>query len=172
MDLTSAIEAKSDQLNSDDLISGPRTFTITDVRGGNSEQPVDVHLAEFPRPWKPGLSMRRVLVLAWGKDSDAYIGKRITLYRDASIRFGPEAVGGIRVSHMSGIKRMKIALTVTRGKKAPFVVEPLPDSAPTSKPVSEEAVARIAELRAEYKTADPERREQIVAEVKALEASE
>jgi hypothetical protein len=36
-------------------------------------------------------------------------------------------VGGIRVSHLSHIdKPLTIALTVTRGKRAPYVVQPLP----------------------------------------------
>jgi hypothetical protein len=173
MDLTESIVPRSDQLNADDLMSGPRTVTITKVTAGNAEQPVDVHLAEFPRVFKPSKSMRRVMVLAWGSDSAAYIGKRLTIYRDPSIRFGKEVTGGIRISHMSGIpKRMNVALTVTRGKREPFVVDVLPDNVPASKPISEEAVARIAELRAEYRSADAERKEAIKAEVKALEADQ
>jgi pyruvate carboxylase len=35
-------------------------------------------------------------------------------------------VGGIRISHLSHIEKpITVALTVTRGKKAPFVVQPL-----------------------------------------------
>jgi hypothetical protein len=34
MDLTQSIIAKSDQLNADDLLSGPRTFTVAEVRRG------------------------------------------------------------------------------------------------------------------------------------------
>lgn len=173
MDLTESIMPRSDQMNADDLIGGARTVTITDVRQGNAEQPVDIHLAEFPRPFKPSKSMRRVMVHAWGKDSAAYIGKRMTLYRDPTIRFGKDEVGGIRISHMSGIPQrgLKIALTVTRGKRAEFVVQPLPDDAPTSPIVSEEVVARISELRQEWKDANPERRKQIETEVAELEAS-
>lgn len=130
MDLTESIAPRSDQLNADDLMSGPRTVTITEVTSGNTEQPVNVHLAEFPdRPFKPSKSMRRVMVAAWGKESSAYPGKRMTLYRDPTVRFGGSEVGGIRVSHMSHIdKRLTLALTVTRGKRAPYVVEPLPDA--------------------------------------------
>jgi hypothetical protein len=66
---------------------------------------------------------------------------------------------------------MAVALTVTRGKRAPYVVEPLPDAAPTSPPVDEETVARLAELRQEWKGADPERRKAIEAEVAELEGA-
>lgn len=174
MDMTAAIAPKSDQLNSDDLITGPRTFTIASVEQGNDEQPVNVYLAEFPkgRPWRPGKSMGRILVAAWGRDSDAYIGRRLTLFRDPTITFGRDAVGGVRVSHMSHLpdnRPLKTPLTVTRGKKALYTVEPLPDSTPSSPPVDEETVRALADLRAEYKSADDERKAQILAEVERLQ---
>lgn len=171
MDLTDTIAPKSDQLNADDLMSGPRTFTISEVREGNHEQPVNVHLREFPsgRPWRPSKSMLRVLVALWGKESSAYIGRRVTLYRDPEITFGKDKVGGVRISHMSHItERQTLWLTATRGKRKPFTVEPLPDNAPTSAPVDEETVARLADLRAEWKSADADRKKAIEAEVAAL----
>lgn len=132
MDLTDTIIPKSDQLNAEDLLTGPRTVTITDVRRGSDEQPVNVHLAEFPgRPFRPSKTVLRILVAAWGKESDAYVGRRLTIYRDPEVRFGGQDVGGIRVSHMSDIpSQMKLALTVTKGRKAPYIVNPLPKSSP------------------------------------------
>jgi hypothetical protein len=150
MDMTDTIEPKSDQMNADDLMSGPRTFTIAEVRKAASpEQPVDIVLAEFPpgRPFKPSKSMRRVLVALWGKESSAYVGRRLTLYRDPEIKFGGDKVGGVRISHMSHLpKRETIALTVTRGKRAPYVVEPLPDAEPTSPAVSAETLAELTAM--------------------------
>lgn len=134
MDMTKSIEPRSDQLNAEDMLTGPRTFTITDVRAGTEEQPVRVFLAEGPegRPWIPAKTMRRLMVLAWGAESDAYIGKRVTLYRDPDVRFGPDTPGGIRISHMSGIGRKPLVaqLTVKRGKRGPYKVEPIADDAP------------------------------------------
>lgn len=130
MDLTESIIPRSDQLNADDLIAGPRTVRIVEVRKGNAEQPVNVVLDEFgpSRPFKPSKSMRRVMVAAWGVDSSAYAGERMTLFRDPRVKFGGDEVGGIRISHMSGIgKPLNLALTVTRGKRAMYVVQPLPD---------------------------------------------
>lgn len=132
MDMTKSIEPKSDQLNSEDLLAGPRTFTIAEVKKGSDEQPVDVHLVEFPgRPFKPSKTVRRLMVAAWGVDSATYAGQRMTLYRDPLVKFGGMDVGGIRVSHMSGIpKAVKVALTVSRGKRAVYVVQPLADAKP------------------------------------------
>lgn len=130
MDMSATIAPKSDQLNADDLISGPVTVTITGVSRGDTDQPVNIATAEFSdgRPYKPCKSMRRVMVAAWGPDASAYIGRRMTLYREPAVRFGGQDVGGIRISHMSHIeKRLTVALTVTRGKRAPFTVEPLAD---------------------------------------------
>jgi hypothetical protein len=132
MDLTASIIPKSDQLNADDLIAGPRTFTVTDVREGSAEQPVNIALEEFPgRPFRPSKTVLRILVTAWGKESSAYIGRRMTLYRDPVVKFGGQEVGGIRVSHLSHIdKPMKLALTATRGKKDTHIVQPLADAPP------------------------------------------
>lgn len=152
MDLTDSIIPNSDQLNADDLMAGPRTVTIAEVVRGSSEQPVDVVLVEFPgRPFRPSKSMRRVMVAAWGVQSSAYLGRRMTIYRDPDVMFGGAKVGGIRISHLSHIdKPLKVALTVTRGKRAPYVVNPLPD-APLARDWHAEAdalddLAKLADL--------------------------
>lgn len=133
MDISTAAQPRSDQINADDLIGGPQVVTITEVRKGNDEQPVEIVTQEFGpgRPYKPGKSMIRVLLAAWGKEASTYAGRRLMLYRDPDIRFGKDTVGGIRISAMSHIdQRLTLALTVTRGRRAPFVVEPLPDAPP------------------------------------------
>lgn len=147
LDLTETIQPRSDQMNSDDLMSGARTFTIAEVRRSSSaEQPVDVYLEEFPegRPFKPSKSMRRVMVMAWGPDASTYKGHRLTLYRDPAVKFGGQDVGGIRISAMSHIdKKMTVALTVTRGKRAPYVVTPLAENEPVSAVISPELLAEL-----------------------------
>jgi hypothetical protein len=132
MDMTESIAPKSDQLDAIDLLSGPRTFTIQSVSRHNAEQPFNFHLAEFPRVWRPGKSMRRVLVAAWGADASTYAGNRVTLYCDPTVQFGNDTVGGTRISHMTGIdKPLKVPLLVKRGKSAVFTVQPLKE-APTA----------------------------------------
>lgn len=174
MNLSQAIIARSDQLNADDLISGPRTFTIKEVRRGDAEQPVAIVLAEFPdkRPFKPSKTVLRLLAYAWGEETDDWPeNPRLTLYRDEKVKWAGQEIGGIRVSHMSHIdKPLKVALAESKGKKSLHVVDPLPDAAPTSPPVDEGTVARIANLREEWKSAEPERRKVIEAEVEALAA--
>jgi hypothetical protein len=148
MDLSQTIVARSDQLNADDLLSGPRTFTITDVRRGDPEQPVSIVLAEFPpnRPFKPSKTVLRILVHAWGKETDDWPEKpRMTLYRDDKVKWAGQEIGGIRVSHLSHIdNRLKVALAESKGKKTLHVVDPLPDSAPTTSPaVSADLLAEL-----------------------------
>lgn len=164
MDLTDTIAPTSDQLDAVDLLAGPRTFTITKVvKNGADDQPVNVHLAEFPRVWRPGKSMRRVLVACWGPDATQYVGRRVTLFCDPQVQFGGEKVGGTRISHLSHIdKPAAIPLLVTRGRSATFRVQPLKDAPREMTP--------LERLRAEWQTADPERRKVIEAEVAALQA--
>ena len=132
MDMTSTIQPRSDQLNADDLLTGPMTVTITEVTQGNAEQPVNVNTVETPgRPYKPSKSMRRVMVAAWGKDASAYAGRRLTLYCNPEIKFGGAKVGGIEISHMSDIDGdLKVSLTATRGKKRLHTVKPLAVQSP------------------------------------------
>lgn len=138
-EINMSIEPKSDQLNAEDMLSGPRTVTVEKVSAGSAEQPVNVHLVEFPgRPFRPSKTVRRIMVAAWGEYTANYAGRRMTLYRDPAVRFGGQDVGGIRVSHMSHIaKPIKLSLTVTRGKRAAYIVEPLPDAqTPQTNPAS------------------------------------
>ena len=164
LDISPTIEPNSDQVNADDLIAGPQTVTITDVTKGSSEQPVNVHLAEYPRrAYRPSKSMRRVLVAAWGTDAAAYIGRRLTLYRDPDITFGREKVGGIRISAMSGIdKPLTVPLTVSRGKKARVTVQPLAD-APQPPSVDQVAACTDMDLLREWWRISPDDIRQIIA---------
>ena len=127
-DMSAVITPKSDQLNSDDLIAGPRTITIADViiRGGQ-EQPVSIRFeGDNGKPWKPCKSMSRVLVAMWGPDARQYVGRSLTLYRDPKVKWAGMEVGGIRISHMSDIAGdVTLALTVTKGKREHAVIKPL-----------------------------------------------
>lgn len=128
MDITKTVEPRSDQLNYDDVQTHPLVITITGVKQGPPDQPVHIHNAEFEgRPYKPGKSMRRVLIAAWGVDASQWAGRRIELYGDPTIKFGKDAVGGIRIRALSHITEpLTVALTVTRGQRKPFTVQPLP----------------------------------------------
>lgn len=132
-DMTETIAPKSDQLNADDLIAGPRTITIREVRiAPGTEQPVAVYFqGDDGKPYLPCKSMRRVMVAMWGPDASVYTGRAMTLYRDPSVTWGGMEVGGIRISHMSHIdKQTVIVLTATKKARKPFTVAPLKISAP------------------------------------------
>lgn len=159
-DITDTLAPTSDQLDAVDLLGGSRIFTIERVSKGNAEQPVQVHLAEFPRPWRPGKSMRRVLAACWGVESAQWAGRHVELYCDATVKFGGEAVGGTRISRLSHIDGpQKIPLLVTRGKSAVYTVTPLTDA------------DVVAALRNEWKSADDARKKEIEAQVAALQSS-
>jgi hypothetical protein len=146
-DLSMTIAPKSDQLNSDDLIGGPRTITVTRVSANpdSAEQPISIYFeGDGGKPFKPCKSMRRVMVAVWGSDGNAYPGRSMTLYRDAEVAFGGMKVGGIRISHMTGIDApMTMALTATRASRKPYTVKPLT----IAKPADDSAEARAVAAR-------------------------
>jgi len=183
VDLSETIAPRSDQQNYDDYLAGSRTVTISAVTKGTPEQPVNLELVEYPgRPYKPNKSMRRVLVSAWGVDSAVYVGRRLTLRGNPAVVFGGKPVGGVEIAAMSHIdKPLTIALTVTRGRRAPYVVQPLPD-APQPQPAPqltlEAAITRArnakskGELRHFYKiAAGLGMDEHTAADLKALDES-
>jgi hypothetical protein len=119
------IAPKSDQLNADDLLAGSITVTITDVSRGSIDQPVILTIPSR-QPYKPCKGMRRVFITAWGEKPQDIIGKSMTLFCEPSVKYGGKPVGGIQISHLSHIdKPHTIMLTVSRGKKIPFTVQPL-----------------------------------------------
>jgi hypothetical protein len=155
-DLSQTIVPKSDQLNADDLISGPMILHITDVRILAGDQPVAIHYeGGDKKPYKPCKSMRRVLVRMWGTDGQAYIGRALKVHLDPTVTFGKQQVGGIRISHMTNIEEdMTMMLTTTRGKRAPYKVCKLTT-------LTEEQKAIKAALSPLYK----EKGQEVVAEI-------
>lgn len=131
IDITDTMTGAVDQITADSLIG--RTITarivrITRMAGApkKGDQPLNVYLDGEPLPWRPCLTMRRLLAALWGPDASKWIGQTIRLYRDDSVRFGDAAVGGVRVSHASIDRRLVLSLAATKGKKATYTVEPLP----------------------------------------------
>ena len=124
IDISKTIAPKSDQLNADDLIAGPKTITVTGIKLVAEDQPVAIHFeGDDGKPYKPCKSMRRVLIKAWGPNGAAYVGRSMTLFLDEQVRFGGAAVGGIRISHLSHIsKSLTMALTATRATKRAYTV--------------------------------------------------
>lgn len=133
-DISDTLAPNSDQLDAVDLLGGPQVFTISKVSKGNPEQPVQIHLVEFDRPWRPGKSMRRVMVSCWGPDANQYVGRSIKLWCDPKVAFGGQDVGGVRILAMSHIDKPRgIPLLISRGKSATYKVDVLKVEAP--KPV-------------------------------------
>lgn len=156
--LRDTITPKSDQLNADDLVGTTKTITVTNVRRGSADQPVIIdYEGDNGRPYKPCKSMRRVLIYSWGDDGRAWVGRSMTLYHDPEVKFGGVMVGGIRISHLSHIDGPKVMqLTATRGKKAPYRVDPIAVTAPYPQELFDERLPAWQKAIAEGKLT-PER---------------
>lgn len=155
VDMAQFVEAKSDQLNADDLIGAPRTITVRKVTGSEGDQPVSIfYNGDNNKPFKPCKTMRRILLAIWGRNAADYIGRSMTLYRDDKVTFGGLDVGGIRISHMSHIdKETVVVVAKTKGKKAGVKIQPLAVDDPAAKWAADfigkvAAVTSLDELRA------------------------
>lgn len=159
IDLSKTIEPNSQQMNADDLISGPKTIKIRRVTAssGSKEQPISVfYEGDDGKPYMPCKSMRRVMVQLWGANAGEYTGKRMTLYRDPKVTWGGMEVGGIRISHMSDIEAptMRLVLTESKTKRGAFTVHRLEPEKETKKPAGDIAQARVALEGADAITVD------------------
>ena len=169
-------EPRSDQWNADDFVGGPRTFTIAGVKPGTAEQKYDLELVEGEgRAWRPPLTMLRLLIAAWGDEASTWAGRRVTLYRDESVRFGPDAVGGIRISHMSDLpdgKPFEVMLTSSRGKRTRVRVQPLPARAPKPEPLTDAEIACATDVDqlGKWWREHPDQRTDIEARVAEIKA--
>jgi hypothetical protein len=139
MDITLTTAPRSDQLNAE-VLRQPITVVITKVTMKlDEDQPISIFwqfheaTSESARegvkvlPWKPCKTMRRVLGKVWGKDASQFPGRSLTLFCDPNVKFGGDAVGGIRIRSMSGIdKPVSMSLIATKGKRNSYTVQPLP----------------------------------------------
>ena len=137
IDLSDTIIAKSDQLNSAD-IADSITINITKATKKAGDQPISIFYdGDNGKPWKPCKSMLRVIARIWGSKVDM-TGRSITLVCDPEVTWGGQAVGGIRISHMSNMEKKKtLPLRISKHKVAKYDVLPI-KAAPKPKPAAPE----------------------------------
>ena len=128
IDVSHTIIAKSDQLNALDLPPSETIVKIIDVKVmADKDQPVHLHLeGREGRPYKPCLSMRRILVNAWGQYAEQWIGQSMSLYCDQGVKWAGKEVGGIRIARLTGIDRSVSApIALNRSMREIHTVDPL-----------------------------------------------
>lgn len=180
MDISQLIAPDSDEMVAADLIgSPPQAFTITEVtetvrEGG--KRVASIRLEGFPRPWRPGKGMSRVMADNWGRETQGWIGRRVELYGDPDVYFGKEKTGGVRISRLSGISAPKTTRINPRsGRNSSWTVKPLPEApapAPKPKPLTDDAIACCTDvaLLGDWWRQHPDQRVAIEARVAELKA--
>ena len=105
------LASSSQYLRASDVGEGDR-YTIAHVsveslkgdRGDERDRGV-VWFEEDPRGLVLSVTLTVILRELFGVDLSAWVGKRVTLYNDKSVRFGGKAVGGIRIKGSPDIAR-------------------------------------------------------------------
>lgn len=147
-DMSATIVAKSDQINAADLVGISRTITIRDVKiKPGDDQPVSVLIEGDQKAFRPCKGVRRLMVRVWGADASKYVGQSMTLFQDPTVTWAGKPEGGIRVSHMTGLKEAIIEpMRTSRAATKPYRIEPLKPAArqPSDDPAAKWAAAYIA----------------------------
>lgn len=124
-DMARYCEAKSDQLNNVDLISGKRIIKINKVKVTNTgKQDCTIwYDGDNGKPWKPCKTMARILMEAWGENIQNYVGKYVELFRDPEVLYGGKKEGGIRISGLSDIKsEFETVVRISRQQTKPVMI--------------------------------------------------
>lgn len=124
-DIREAMQAKSDQLNAQDIIGYEPVLLITKVTVTNGDQPVSIFYHGCNnRPWKPSKGMLRGLSAGWSPETDNWIGKSVRVYNEPTVKWAGKEVGGIRIREMSDIKDrgIKFMLRESRQKVVEFFI--------------------------------------------------
>lgn len=174
-DISDTLAPKSEQLDNVELSSGPRVFVVERVEvKKDAEQPVRVYFHGFPRPWRPAVTMRRVLGYCWGNKSKFWAGRSIELFRDPDVRYSKDITGGTRIAAMSHIDgRQEVPVLLSQGRAGIYVVEPLAEEATPAPPTAADVAActDTDQLRAMWHAADQETRVRITERVASLTAA-
>jgi hypothetical protein len=132
-ELQKSAEAKSDQIDADDMIGNiTMDVTIEAVKRGTSEQPIQLVLKETEKFYRPNKTFRRALIGCFGDEPANWVGQRLRLARDPNVMWGGVKVGGVIVSHASIEAPMVFMLQAKRGKKSAVSIDVIP---PIQKPV-------------------------------------
>jgi hypothetical protein len=173
MNIEDTLAPKSEQLDAVELAPGPRTFTVTTVSKTEGDQPLSISLAEFPRVWRPGVTMRRVLGYCWGTDASKWAGRRVRLFYDPEVSFGRDKTGGTRISHLSHIdKTIEVPILLSKGRAGRYTVEPLAAEVVRDWRAEADALTDADALRALWNAAPPDARDYIRVRAQSLTAKE
>lgn len=75
-----------------------KSYSIENIRTASGTQKKGVlHFSENVKPLIVNKSKLKPLVNKYGFETDTWIGKRVTLYFDPTVKFGRDITGGIRV---------------------------------------------------------------------------
>lgn len=125
-EVLASIVPRSDQLNAEDLLMGPINVEIKGVRRGTKEQPIFIDLVGYDRSYRPCKTCRRILIATCSDDPKKWVGQQMTLFCDPTVLWAGVKVGGIRISHLSGLTETKtFLLTISRGKREECKIQPL-----------------------------------------------
>lgn len=125
-DVSQAMQAKSDQLNYDDIGSNTIVIKINRVVVTCTDQPVSIFYDGCNnKPYKPSKGMIRLISEAWGVESDCWVGKSIGLYGDSTVKWAGKEIGGIRINGFSDIALGGISafVALSRGKRRKVTVK-------------------------------------------------
>jgi hypothetical protein len=118
------------------VIHGPFTGRITSVQECNVyDRPgLEIKFEGCKKSYFPCLTVRKLLAAFMPKDLKQWPGIHLRIFADTSVKFGPEATGGVRLEAASCLTK-PFSMSVCMGRRRQTqVVKPLKISEPQEPP--------------------------------------
>lgn len=125
------LEVRSDQLNADSFTAVEwKDFVLTgEVKDTkvNKQWQLEIGLVGEEKVYRPAGLVSAALICLYGENESSWAGQVLRLYRDSQVKFGNDLVGGIRISHCTGIRAASGSSSmsfITRGRtRKPFAIK-------------------------------------------------
>ena len=128
VDVSKALLAKSDQLNSMDLID-PIVIQIDRVDFDHTRgQPIWIYYNKLKNPWKPSKGMNKIIAskAVFGLEDDLWIGKRLRIFNEKTVKYAGKEAGGVEISQVQGFDKVRtFPVRTSRTQKKFIDIAPL-----------------------------------------------
>lgn len=104
LDISDTLLASSNQMNAADIMGVEPVVQVRNVsKASDPKQPIVMEITGGYKPFLPCKTVRRILAEAWGPDAGKWVGRWMQLYREPTVVYAGEEVGGLRLRALSDI---------------------------------------------------------------------
>lgn len=118
-------------------IAGAAVEAVEDPKTKQNRDRLLVYFHERVKPWLPCRTTAGCLAAMWGDRTSGWVGRRVTLYQDPTVKVGAKVVGGIRVLGSPELDAPRDVVINLGARKPPARVRLIPTGDPLAVALAE-----------------------------------